>query len=461
MFRFYLICLLVLFAVACSSSEPAIQPDPEPVEVEPDQVTEESIAELASKVDKLDEEDEDRAALLHELAEQHREIAGRYAEEVEVLEGWEECDADCRRDLREAEERRDFHRDSYTAIYGEILNAHPDYAGTEDVLFQRAQVMERFHRPEQALPYWQRLADEFADSEQVLRAHIALGENYFHRQKWEDAKSHLEYAAASRDRTIRVPAVYALSRVHYSLQQYDRAVGYLREALSGAAGIDEDWARSIWRGGWEDFIFSLAASRSSDDAMANIEELVEETETLQNRLHELAWAYSEAGSREYRDADEAYKEAVAVFQRLLQLELAPVDALQYEVELLKFSRVLEDRAEAQEEVLASIEALVEAEAFGEEHIPRAATAEELWDAALVELRLARSEGLEDRFEFAGRLFELYLEIFEDGDRRDDATWKLGEIYATTGRLEDAEPILGPHCDDGEQWACEMLEQAGQ
>lgn len=100
-------------------------------------------------------------------------------------------------------------------------------------------------RYEEAIPYYRKALAVTGDSPEKLRAHYGLGYAYFNTKQYDQARRHFRtYTEALRGATNKqyyTDALLRLADCHYVDKEYERALGYYREAIRENT-VDGDYA---------------------------------------------------------------------------------------------------------------------------------------------------------------------------------------------------------------------------
>ena len=130
-------------------------------------------------------------------------------------------------------------------LYNQILEAYPNYAQTDQVLYQKARAFDEVGRVDEAIKVTQELIDRFPDSRHIDEAHFRRAEYFFTRKKYFTAEE--SYAAIAERGPVSdyyELALYKLGWSFYKQMMLEEALGSYVELLDHkvATGYDFDQA---------------------------------------------------------------------------------------------------------------------------------------------------------------------------------------------------------------------------
>ena len=130
-------------------------------------------------------------------------------------------------------------------LYNQILEAYPNYAQTDQVLYQKARAFDEVGRVDEAIKVTQELIDRFPDSRHIDEAHFRRAEYFFTRKKYFMAEE--SYAAIAERGPVSdyyELALYKLGWSFYKQMMLEEALGSYVELLDHKVdtGYDFDQA---------------------------------------------------------------------------------------------------------------------------------------------------------------------------------------------------------------------------
>ena len=131
------------------------------------------------------------------------------------------------------------YRSEALEVLSEITKRFPDFEKRGEVLYLRATSLDAISQKESALKVWRTLASTSQYSIYKAHAHIAVGDNFFYKEKSKSALAQYERALASLE-SIQSPDIdYELLRVKYRIAWSSYRSAELKKCITVAIDILE------------------------------------------------------------------------------------------------------------------------------------------------------------------------------------------------------------------------------
>ncbi|MCC6808303.1 MAG: tetratricopeptide repeat protein [Deltaproteobacteria bacterium] len=188
----------------------------------------EAISEL-SKIIPTFEEGPQKADLLYRLAELYWEKAKfTYFQEFrgydDQVQKWADAGSKKDNEPKLNNSKSEGLKKQAIAIYDQILKRYPDYARTDEVLFNKANSTYEAGDKKSAIELYFQLAKRFPDSPFVPDTYLALGEHYFNNNELQKAITAYQKAVQTNKPKIYAFALYKLAWCDYNAQDYSGAL---------------------------------------------------------------------------------------------------------------------------------------------------------------------------------------------------------------------------------------------
>ncbi|MEN9530678.1 MAG: hypothetical protein RI932_2551, partial [Pseudomonadota bacterium] len=205
-------------------------------------------------------------------------------------------------------------------ILRSVVNQYPNHPRTQDALYHLGFLLTEMKSDSAAL-YFQRLIDRFPKSNFIADAHLALGEFYFSRNRFNEALANYQKVLSFRNSRSYPYAVYKLGWTFFnvrgneeetaknlqkSLTAFKLLVKYADD-MSGKNRMSE-----LRKDALRDMVLVYSELGNTADAESYFKS-VEEPELYVTLLERLAWLHADAGRN--REAVEIYGRLVAEYPR--------------------------------------------------------------------------------------------------------------------------------------------------
>lgn len=127
-----------------------------------------------------------------------------------------------------------------TEKYVQFVRDHPDHANMSLALFRIGECHFRLDRFAEAVPYFQRVADEFPGSEEAEPGYLWLGDAHYQVKDYQRAAAAYETLLRKFPNSKQAGrAAYWRGECYYHLGQYEEAIASYRDALKRNLGEQE------------------------------------------------------------------------------------------------------------------------------------------------------------------------------------------------------------------------------
>ena len=318
----------------------------------------------------------------------------------------------------------------YVELYADYHDTYPDM---DAVLYYLGSTLSQLGRTEDALDFFQELANDYPSSMYMSRALLAFGEYYFQQGEMQEAQLFYQAVSEFPESSIYPYALYQEAWCFFNTEDYPQALQRLIDAVNASTGDSSGRIRMRQRALHDTALFYVEVGNAAEafgffEAVAPDE--VEEMVTL------VANIFSEDGH---------YAEANSLFQELMARNPDTFELVKWQEEIVRNTLPSEDQTEIVREVRRLVELYNTARDFEDAEPTEVSEAGERIEYQVRRLattyhREAQALNNESVYALSYNLYEDYVTHFSDIAETATAytmSFYYAELLYRNERYEDA------------------------
>lgn len=230
-------------------------------------------------------------------------------------------------------------------LYISFIESFPDSPGTEECLYNLANIEQKHGNDETATPYYRTLLARFPGSRLAPEVNLRLGEILFIENDFEGAQSYYQDVLAHGYSDYYEKALFKLGWCYYNMEDLDSAVVKFTQIAKSAPDPTDKGKGELYEESLE-VLVKIFAEVGGVEALDQYAENIDRSETEMIILHDLGDLFKEQSR--YYDAIETYEE---LLERYPHYENAPfvtkslITAYLTDMKLQKAHKLQEDLLE--------------------------------------------------------------------------------------------------------------------
>ena len=325
--------------------------------------------------------------------------------------------------------------------YTKIVQEHPKFERTDEVLFFLGQYLMEDGQDRKALVAYKRLVEKYPKSKYIPDAYFAFGEYYFNNSKGK--RPDLEKALAAYKKAAEFPEsqVYAFSLYkqgwcHYNMGDYEAAKDKFKTVvlygeLAGASAVEKDGGKSgknsLVREARADYVRAYAHQGDVAQARADFGKVATNPDDRFSMMKQLANLY-------YSDGKD--REAAITYNALIKEKPLSPEAPGFQGRIVDCILRMGNKERTVAQVRRLVKIMKEVESSGvikdDKDKKLLAEAKELSERTLSNLAVTwHNEGRktrnEETFKYADAVYSDYLTLFPDNPKAYDLRFFWAEL----------------------------------
>jgi TolA-binding protein len=326
--------------------------------------------------------------------------------------------------------------------YTKIVQEHPNFERTDEVLFFLGQYLMEDGQDRKALVAYKRLVEKYPKSKYIPDAYLAFGEYYFNNSKGK--RPELEKALAAYKKAAEFPesqvyafALYKQGWCHYNMGDYEAAKDKFKTVvlygeLAGANAVEKDGGKSGGKGSLVreargDYVRAYAHQGDVSQARADFSKVATNPDDRFTMMKQLANLY-------YADGKD--REAAITYNSLIKEKPLSPEAPGFQGRIVDCILRMGNKERTVTQVRRLVKIMKEVESSGvikdDKDKKLLAEAKELSERTLSNLAVTwHNEGKktrnEETFKYADAVYSDYLTLFPDNPKAYDLRFFWAEL----------------------------------